>query len=83
MGILPVLVLLGPDQMPAPQKILGYFFIWKSLRDFQEINYPNKRTTEAQRTQRENFCVSFGIFFHLEVSKKDHPILWDGHLVRS
>ncbi len=29
MGILPVLVLLG-DQMPAPQKILGYFFNWKS-----------------------------------------------------
>ncbi|PHM09376.1 hypothetical protein CK516_14975 [Nostoc sp. 'Peltigera malacea cyanobiont' DB3992] len=23
-----------------------------NLRDFQEINYPNKRTTEAQRTQR-------------------------------
>jgi hypothetical protein len=37
------------------------------FRDFQEINYPNKRTTEAQRTQRENFCVSFGTFFYLEV----------------
>ncbi|MEH2141254.1 hypothetical protein [Nostoc sp.] len=24
------------------------------LRDFQEINYPNKLTTEAQRTQRED-----------------------------
>ncbi|WP_196524834.1 hypothetical protein [Nostoc commune] len=24
-----------------------------AIRDFQEINYPNKRTTEAQRTQRE------------------------------
>jgi hypothetical protein len=23
------------------------------IRDFQEINYPNKRTTETQRTQRE------------------------------
>jgi hypothetical protein len=23
------------------------------IRDFQEINYPKKRTTEAQRTQRE------------------------------
>ena len=38
-----------------------------TIRDFQEINYPNKRTTEAQRTQRENFCVSFGTFFYLEV----------------
>ncbi|MEH2059146.1 MAG: DUF6544 family protein [Nostoc sp.] len=41
------------------------------FRDFQEINYANKRTTEAQRTQREEkyrgFCVSFGIFFSLEV----------------
>jgi hypothetical protein len=26
---------------------------YKFIRDFQEINYPNKRTTEAQRTQRE------------------------------
>ncbi|WP_325064633.1 four helix bundle protein [Dolichospermum flos-aquae] len=34
-----------------------------SLRDFQEINYPKKRTTEAQSTQRENFCISFGTFF--------------------
>ncbi|MBS3029997.1 MAG: hypothetical protein HCA25_23870 [Dolichospermum sp. DET50] len=41
----------------------------RGLRDFQEINYPNKRTTEAQRTQRENFCVSFGTFFYLEVPK--------------
>jgi hypothetical protein len=36
------------------------------LRDFQEINYPKKRTTEAQSTQRENFCISFGTFFYLE-----------------
>ncbi|MDD1420530.1 hypothetical protein MEO40_15590 [Dolichospermum sp. ST_sed1] len=28
MGILPVLVLLAA-KMPAPQKNLGYFFIWK------------------------------------------------------
>ncbi len=33
------------------------------IRDFQEINYPKKRTTEAQSTQRENFCISFGTFF--------------------
>ncbi len=39
------------------------------IRDFQEINYPKKRTTEAQSTQRENFCISFGTFFYLEVSK--------------
>mgnify|MGYP003326125188 CR=1 len=32
MGILPVLVLLA-GKMPAPQEILGYFFIWKSLKD--------------------------------------------------
>jgi drug/metabolite transporter superfamily protein YnfA len=32
MGILPVLVLLA-GKMPAPQEILGYFFIWKSLRE--------------------------------------------------
>ena len=38
------------------------------VRDFQEINYPKKRTTEAQSTQRENFCISFGTFFYLEVS---------------
>ncbi|KHG39261.1 hypothetical protein OA07_24715 [Aphanizomenon flos-aquae 2012/KM1/D3] len=38
------------------------------FRDFQEINYPKKRTTEAQSTQRENFCISFGTFFYLEVS---------------
>ena len=38
------------------------------VRDFQEINYPKKRTTEAQSTQRENFCTSFGTFFYLEVS---------------
>ena len=25
----------------------------RGLRDFQEINYPDKRTTETQRTQRE------------------------------
>ncbi|MEH2168427.1 MAG: hypothetical protein V7K41_17590 [Nostoc sp.] len=25
----------------------------QAIRDFQEINYPKKRTTEAQRTQRE------------------------------
>jgi hypothetical protein len=28
--ILPVLILLA-GKMPAPQEILGYFFIWKSL----------------------------------------------------
>ncbi|OBQ16018.1 type I restriction-modification system subunit M N-terminal domain-containing protein [Anabaena sp. AL93] len=39
------------------------------LGDFQEINYPKKRTTEAQSTQRENFCISFGTFFYLEVSR--------------
>jgi hypothetical protein len=44
--------------------------MWKVFwfRDFQEINYPKKRTTEAQSTQRENFCISFGTFFYLEVS---------------
>ena len=42
-----------------------------SLRDFQEINYPKKRTTEAQSTQRENFCISFGTFFYLEVSNRN------------
>jgi hypothetical protein len=48
----------------------------------------NKRTTEAQRTQRENFCVSFGTFFYLEVPKdngghcppyksiKSHYVFW-------
>nr|WP_072033659.1 hypothetical protein [Aphanizomenon sp. UHCC 0183] len=40
----------------------------RGIRDFQEINYPKKRTTEAQSTQRENFCISFGTFFYLEVS---------------
>ncbi|KHG41167.1 hypothetical protein OA07_13045 [Aphanizomenon flos-aquae 2012/KM1/D3] len=39
------------------------------IGDFQEINYPKKRTTEAQSTQRENFCISFGTFFYLEVSR--------------
>jgi hypothetical protein len=43
-----------------------------SIRDFQEINYPKKRTTEAQSTQRENFCISFGTFFYLEVSYKNN-----------
>ena len=45
-----------------------------SLRDFQEINYPKKRTTEAQSTQRENFCISFGTFFYLEVSNVLRPV---------
>ncbi|KHG42497.1 MAG: hypothetical protein HEQ20_20480 [Aphanizomenon flos-aquae KM1D3_PB] len=48
--------------------------VWGILlffRDFQEINYPKKRTTEAQSTQRENFCISFGTFFYLEVSYID------------
>jgi hypothetical protein len=38
MGILPVLILLA-GKMPAPQEILGYFFIWKSLIDFEFVNY--------------------------------------------
>ncbi|KHG41678.1 hypothetical protein OA07_09960 [Aphanizomenon flos-aquae 2012/KM1/D3] len=38
------------------------------LRDFQEINYPKKRTTETQSTQRENFASVLGHFFYLEVS---------------
>ncbi|WP_334834604.1 hypothetical protein [Nostoc sp.] len=33
------------------------------VRDFQEINYSNKRTTETQRTQRKEFFHQFlGIF---------------------
>ncbi len=47
------------------------------FRDFQEINYPKKRTTEAQSTQRENFCISFGTFFYLEVS---YPLYLRGML---
>ncbi len=31
-----LLVLLG-DQMPAPQKILGYFFNWKSLNSIGQV----------------------------------------------
>ena len=46
----------------------GYLWLIPPVRDFQEINYPKKRTTEAQSTQRENFCISFGTFFYLEVS---------------
>jgi hypothetical protein len=46
-----------------------------TIGDFQEINYPKKRTTEAQSTQRENFCISFGTFFYLEVS--NHKTLID------
>ncbi|MEH1890819.1 MAG: hypothetical protein V7K92_15685 [Nostoc sp.] len=37
------------------------------FRDFQEINYPNKRTTETQRTQRREikriFASVLGYFF--------------------
>jgi hypothetical protein len=52
-----------------PLKTVGVGFFMTLVGDFQEINYPNKRTTEAQRTQRENFCVSFGTFFYLEVPR--------------
>jgi hypothetical protein len=38
MSILPVLILLA-GKMPAPQEILGYFFIWKSLMDNLEAKY--------------------------------------------
>jgi hypothetical protein len=36
MGILPVLVLLA-GKMPAPQENLGYFFIWKSLSNWELV----------------------------------------------
>ena len=97
---LPLLIILGIHS-EAGRRCLRQ----STLRDFQEINYSKKRTTEtrqrglggfpmsdcrtekparcggsprcsdwrnAERRNRESFCVSFGTFFYLEVPYAFH-----------
>jgi len=63
MGILPVLVLLA-GKMPAPQKILGYFFNCKSLINFyRKIVLPYQNSSyQILRRMSTTFIDKMRIF---------------------
>jgi hypothetical protein len=84
MGILPVLILLA-GKMPAPQEILGCFFIWKSLIDFEFVNYGrhgrhgcngrNGRRPCAPTDSSINWDLDEYLIFYQNGHKPKYPIV--------
>jgi len=65
--------------MPAPQEILGYFFIWKSLIDFEFVNYGrnghNGRRPCAPTDSSINWDLDEYSIFYQNGHKPKYPIV--------